>query len=261
MKNAQEAKVASYPQIKKYYIGSGQTGAFFTLRVVYIDFNTRGYLDTFHHHVKTLNTDFQKSLEIARAYVGEKNAHLLDEKQNVELRKITREKIDHTILRFGKHEGATIQELIEQGQQKYLVWCAKKITAKKHAKTIELIKEALSAEIKAEEKKDEERRAKWEEVKQSRRESIHVGTPGKRYEMKVTFTGNTAFETMYGTMRVYFMYDEDNNALVWKTSKYINFDRNTVFTIKATIKEHSSYKGQLQTIITRVKITGEKDNE
>ena len=71
---------------------------------------------------------------------------------------------------------------------------------------------------------------------------------------KITFTAipNCVYSdyTQFGTLYIY-KFVVDNNEIIWKTSKPLG--ENEV-TIKATIKEHSDYRGNKQTVITRGKV-------
>lgn len=67
----------------------------------------------------------------------------------------------------------------------------------------------------------------------------------------------------YGTeMRIYSMEDAEGNVYVWKTSSFMYTDENEYGAIKkgdkvviaASVKGKSEYKGQPQTVLTRVKV-------
>ena len=97
---------------------------------------------------------------------------------------------------------------------------------------------------------------------------------GKRINLTLTLVGEFKFNSYFGYRTientVYKMQDEDGNVLVWKTSSgilgidvlneqgdMIGFNgvhRNDRFTCKATVKEIGEYKGEPQTVLTRVKV-------
>lgn len=84
----------------------------------------------------------------------------------------------------------------------------------------------------------------------------YVGRIGERIDINIqNIECVTSFDTLYGTMRIYRIEDKNGNALIWKTSNFI--DRvDKVTNIKATIKDHSEYNGEKQTELSRVKIIG-----
>ena len=103
--------------------------------------------------------------------------------------------------------------------------------------------------------------------------SNHIGEVGKRIELTVTLVREYRFESYFGynqTTTIYTMEDADGNILVWKTNGYMwletvnaRGDIDTDFprkgdevTIRATVKEHGEYKGEQQTVLSRVKVTG-----
>lgn len=87
-------------------------------------------------------------------------------------------------------------------------------------------------------------------VKAKKIASQYVGSVGE----KITFTATPVCVysdyTAYGVLYIY-KFDVDNNEIIWKTSKPLE---NSEVTIKATIKEHSDFRGNKQTIITRGKV-------
>lgn len=121
----------------------------------------------------------------------------------------------------------------------------------------------------------------------------HFGEVGKRYKnAKVAHVERlTSWETLYGYMNLYKIILESGEILTWKTSNYLYdceydgryYDVNGVYkewikdddkghweehyivieSITFTVKEHTEYKGQKQTEVTRCKLaykTADKDN-
>lgn len=82
--------------------------------------------------------------------------------------------------------------------------------------------------------------------------SKHVGTVGDKIEVEAELIRRGSFESDFGTTYVYTFKDSEGNVLVWKTK---NFFEVTTCTVKGTIKEHSEYKGVLQTVLTRCKVS------
>jgi hypothetical protein len=110
--------------------------------------------------------------------------------------------------------------------------------------------------------------AKIEASDAKRAASGHVGKVGERLTLTVTAERVTSIETQFGTLRIATMRDAHGNAIVAK-GKFVpptaTFKRNAEdwdggkwevtaepFTIKATVKEHGSFRDEKQTIVNRV---------
>ena len=133
----------------------------------------------------------------------------------------------------------------------------------KHAEWIRKQEEA-EAKRKAEEA---EREAK---IKAEKAISQYVGNVGDKLNMEVTYAGSAHYEVtpFYGygkeTRYVHFFKDADGNKLVWKTTKslgtwlengdWLHYEEGDTVTLKGTIKEHSEYKDEKQTVLTRCKV-------
>lgn len=82
--------------------------------------------------------------------------------------------------------------------------------------------------------------------------SEYVGTVGEKF----TFTGTpicvSSIDTAYGVMRIY-KFIVGNDILIWKTGKYL--DGEVEITLKGTIKNHSEFRGQRQTELTRCRVS------
>jgi hypothetical protein len=98
-----------------------------------------------------------------------------------------------------------------------------------------------------------------------------VAEPKRRLDLTLTLVNDYVYEgcsySYYddGTRHIYTFRDADGNCFVWKTQKVIDcYDEQTeewtdaevgdTIVMKATVKEHSEYKGTKQTVITRPKI-------
>lgn len=132
------------------------------------------------------------------------------------------------------------------------------------------------------EAKQAARRAKWEaerariEEEQARRKaeeerreaerraaaavSQFVGNVGDKLSEQVTYIGSPYFERAsfrgYGTETCYIhsFKDGNGNKLVWKTSAVLDLEEGQAVTITGTVKEHSEYRDEKQTILTRCKV-------
>lgn len=99
--------------------------------------------------------------------------------------------------------------------------------------------------------------------------SEYVGTVGKRIELSVKYIRTAQWEVrfakgMWGTQTQYLhtFKDADGNVLVWKTGtpaefisgdEYKRLEEGQELVLIGTIKEHSEYKAQKQTVLTRCK--------
>ena len=80
----------------------------------------------------------------------------------------------------------------------------------------------------------------------------YFGNVGDKVALKVKLLHTTSFDTVWGTTFVYTFADTNGHQFVWKTSCYLEPEA-TEFTLRATIKAHSEYRGVRQTELTRCK--------
>lgn len=134
--------------------------------------------------------------------------------------------------------------------------------------------EEIARQQEAERKAEEERKAAEEARKaaeEAARKAIsqYVGKVGERLELTLTVKFSAHFEVpAYGgfgtdTMYVHNMVDDNGNVFVWKTSttlykkladgSYQVAEKGDKVVIKGTIKNHSEYKDEKQTELTRCK--------
>lgn len=95
-----------------------------------------------------------------------------------------------------------------------------------------------------------------------------VGEPKQRLDMELTLMRVCSYEReaySHGTetVRVYTLADSDGNCYVWKTTcwldcgdgdGYVQAKPGDRVAMRATVKEHSEYRGVRQTVITRPKV-------
>lgn len=82
----------------------------------------------------------------------------------------------------------------------------------------------------------------------------HVGTVGKREKFSnLVCEKVVTFDSAFGTCHIHIFADESGNALVWKTNQCVA-SQGEKLNLKATVKEHSDYKGVPQTILSRCKV-------
>lgn len=120
-------------------------------------------------------------------------------------------------------------------------------------------------------------RAEWDEKKKAAYkqlsgtpESSHYGNVGDKVQMELELVNIAYYDTKwFGTTTtnwIYTMKDAAGNLFVWKTTscleraekgkrgELVKIERGERFTLKGTIKEHSEYKGEKQTVLTRCKV-------
>lgn len=97
-------------------------------------------------------------------------------------------------------------------------------------------------------------------------DSAHFGSKKERLTFDVTLERVHGFEGYYGWTNIFVFRTTDGNLAVWKTGTdlpidIVEFDGVEVknktektFTITATVKEHTDYRGTKQTLINRVKV-------
>lgn len=109
---------------------------------------------------------------------------------------------------------------------------------------VEIVREAKDAAEKA--------------IKAQRGEHVseYIGNVGERRDFNCTLVGHFTFEShfsYYGEVNhIYKFEDENGDIVVWNTSSWID-DQKKNFKFKATVKEHSEYRGEKQTVVTRPK--------
>ncbi len=125
--------------------------------------------------------------------------------------------------------------------------------------------EAEQAKINAERAEREarekaEREAEEARIKAEKAISKHVGQIGEKVEIKGSYVRSGSWEQRafggYGmtTMYVHTFKDADGNVLVWKTQNGVDLNYGENVVIKGTVKNHSEYKDEKQTELTRCRI-------
>ena len=88
--------------------------------------------------------------------------------------------------------------------------------------------------------------------------SEYVGTVGERREFVCRMVGHFIYEshyTWYGELsHIYKFADENGDIIVWNTTADIE-EGKPEYRFKATIKEHSEYRGEKQTVVNRAKFS------
>ena len=101
--------------------------------------------------------------------------------------------------------------------------------------------------------------------------SDYVGTVGERITLTAVPSVLTSWQTEFGWTTIYKFVDENSNTYIWKTSGDLIAQDEKGYdvyvpdmeevTLKATIKEHSEFRGEKQTVLTRCKLIGYKPVE
>lgn len=92
------------------------------------------------------------------------------------------------------------------------------------------------------------------ERKERDSKSTYVGKIGDRIDLTVVFEWYMVVDTHYGSMSINRFRDSDGNIYIWKTSSFFDAEEGTEINIRATVKEHSEFRGAKQTVITRVNL-------
>lgn len=88
--------------------------------------------------------------------------------------------------------------------------------------------------------------------------SEYLGTVGEKLTVRAKLTGVFTYRTHFSyqgeTNFIYKFTDEEGNILTWKTACWLGLDEGTEYEITGKVKEHSEYKGDKQTVLTRCKV-------
>ena len=119
----------------------------------------------------------------------------------------------------------------------------------------------IEAERKAKEEAERLAKEAEEQMRRARKAiSEHVGEIGDKIDLDVTLERRAWFDvpsfTGFGkeTMYIYTFRNGHGDAIVWKTSKCLDAENGERVHLKATIKDHSEYDEEKQTVITRARI-------
>lgn len=107
-------------------------------------------------------------------------------------------------------------------------------------------------EIQALKRQMDEAEKKKQQLQAKKEKSKHFGQIKKRYEIEVTVKNTIYIDTQWGGKMIYILEDKEGHIFKWSTT---NFDYNVgdYIRMKATVKDHTEYKGWKQTEITRPK--------
>lgn len=268
LKQHNEKANSKLPQ--SFEIRQGRKGRMFTLW-----FTSPNNDDSF---VKNLGKNLEEAAQAAVDYVTGyfSGAHLPTIEIATSKEETDANALPYYVFSFGKYKGQKIEEVMKQ-DIKYLVWFLMQCKEKeeelnefyqnnRYAKFDQLRSAGLWPLNKREEYVlNELQPAIWEAYNEwkaaqepEKPESKHVGTVKERVELNLKIERISYFDSQYGyntvTTWVFTMVDENGNCFLYKGSKHLNRREGDSIKLKATIKEHSEYKGRKQTVIQRPKV-------
>lgn len=90
--------------------------------------------------------------------------------------------------------------------------------------------------------------------------SDYVGNPGERKTFDLLVVSTSEFNTKYGKTYLHRMSDDNGNIFIWMTGtrKLVEHQR---YKIIATIKDHTLYHGEKQTLLVRCVVLAEDNHE
>ena len=140
-----------------------------------------------------------------------------------------------------------------------------KLDARREAKMQAWRAEQERIRKEAEAKAEAERLEREARIKAQKAISQYIGEIGQRITVKATYTFGTSWQTkFFGTQYLYIFKDADGNVFTWKTSsvpmvlnaegKDVVINEGDQVMITGTVKEHSEYREEKQTVLTRCKL-------
>jgi Arc/MetJ family transcription regulator len=256
-------------------IGVGQTGAFFTLRETYMHEQwvggLGGYMHTevrSHHHYN-LSQDADEALAKAQAASEALGVELKTTRETLEqeMRDIQRAGADQLAERQRREQewanlraaaeaswrqdkldkiadgkypiGPFVDQKFEQGERSYITWLIDTLPEFDEGSIISIMAAAV--------------RDKCGYLALPKANpSATIGSSGDKIEASVTVVRLGMYDTQFGRTWVTTMVTTEGVCLVCKSTSF-KANVGEQFTLKGTVKEHSDYKGQMQTIVLRVK--------
>lgn len=90
-------------------------------------------------------------------------------------------------------------------------------------------------------------------VRQQENAAGHYGVPGTRYKKQaITYLRSTGFDSQFGYTYIHTFAADTGARLVWKTGTELPYTTGDKLVATFTVKEHSEWKGNLQTKVSRV---------
>lgn len=154
--------------------------------------------------------------------------------------------------------GTVVERVIERTPEYQAKLDARR--AKREEKRRAEYEKAHAEQLAREAKEEAERKAREEAERARKAVSQYVGEVGDKLDVVVTLERRAWFEVDsfrgYGkdTVNVYTFKDDDGNALVWKTSAFIDNDEGERVRVKGRVKSHDEYRDEKQTYLSRCKV-------
>lgn len=79
------------------------------------------------------------------------------------------------------------------------------------------------------------------------------GTVGQKISFDAIVLKCLSFDSYYGRTNLTILQDDDGNIFKWSTGSHVNFVAGNKHSFTGTVKEHTTYNQQKQTVLTRVK--------
>lgn len=250
--------------ISKYIIGIGETAAYFTLRETYLAGDRVS-----SYHIQNLSQDADTAYEKALAFSHNNGIELATSRDSMiaEMREIQRAsaaqiaeraermakaELDHAaylkqaeqekmdmiangLLPIGRYFGQSFRSPMVPVS--YIQWIVN--GSFEDGTIIALLQDAIKTQCP-------------DLVMPSPDLDMTIGTIGKRDVFNVTVIRYAYYINDYGMVHVVTMVDKSGACMVSKGA--FNADIGDKLTIKATVKNHDRYKGQMQTIVQRVAV-------
>lgn len=88
-----------------------------------------------------------------------------------------------------------------------------------------------------------------------------VGVIKERRDFKIKVVGLRYISGYYGTVTLHKMLDEKGRTLIWFANTDSGMEEGNTYIIKGTVKEHDEYKDWKQTVLSRVKVVEEVEED
>jgi hypothetical protein len=253
---------------QRYYIAPGANGKMYVLRVKGMKRYFSGNYP-YDHLVKVLGTDLEEAKKKAEEHLG--NTDL--EVNSAPLKEITRKAKDPDKAwkwQFGQYKGQDIRYMDWNNERvkSYSTWFWNANKTQRKEKDEELfqkiqvilLEKGLIIEYKDQllSKKDYDYAKKkegWaEEQAKAAEKSDFFGNKGDKIRRKIKFVFTRhAGETQWGSFNITKFVDEEDNSFTLKGPYPPFTDKEEFHDCVFTIKDYSEFRGEKQTIITRIK--------
>jgi len=248
------------------YISTGDNNGFYTIRVKKFfrvpNTNTFFWRDRFlKNSSRTWKAAMAEALTVAKSRNGRLLTRVEDkwELNDWGSGKTATRRISHYytwmllleagVMPFGKHKDEKLSDL----PCGYRTWLRTQNDGSAMWKLMINALEPYEAEDKkAAERVAEERAIKQAKIEEIKRQSRWIGYPGKRIATKVTCEHKHQFESRYGSGTISTLRDENGNCI--KTFGVCRLAVGDTADVVFTIKEHSEWRDEKQTIVTRVQV-------